>query len=116
MARRSKHLFDASADAASTEVIQVISRAFDILRCFDAVTIRLGNREIAERCKLPRSTVSRLTLTLTNIGQLIYLPIDQKYCVGPRALSLADALRRTEADDIALADGRAQSSAHISRS
>lgn len=93
MVQRSRHLYNASTDSSAAEVIQVISRAFDILRCFNSRTIRLGNREIAERCNLPRSTVSRLTLTLTNIGQLIYLPADQKYRVGPQALSLADALR-----------------------
>lgn len=47
--------------------------------------MRLGNREIADRCGLPRSTVSRLTLTLTQIGQLIYLPHEQKYALAPDA-------------------------------
>ncbi len=31
----------------------------------------LANHDIAERCKLPRSTVSRLTYTLTKLGYLI---------------------------------------------
>ncbi|MGY3444066.1 hypothetical protein ACVW17_004067 [Bradyrhizobium sp. USDA 4473] len=75
-------------DAAGTDnrrVIQVVSRAFDIVRCFEGRSIRLGNRDIADRCGLPRSTVSRLTLTLTQIGQLIYLPQEQKYALGPHA-------------------------------
>ncbi|MGF6306731.1 hypothetical protein ABIB82_000878 [Bradyrhizobium sp. i1.8.4] len=75
-------------DIAGTDnrrVIQVVSRAFDIVRCFEGRSIRLGNREIADRCGLPRSTVSRLTLTLTQIGQLIYLPQEQKYALGPHA-------------------------------
>jgi len=38
---------------------------------------RLGNLEISNRCGLPRSTVSRLTHTLTRIGQLVYLPRDR---------------------------------------
>ncbi|MHC2332988.1 hypothetical protein ACVIW0_002277 [Bradyrhizobium sp. USDA 4454] len=86
MGRRSEVLM--AQDAASTDnrrVIQVVSRAFDIVRCFEGRSIRLGNRDIADRCGLPRSTVSRLTLTLTQIGQLIYLPQEQKYALGPHA-------------------------------
>ena len=64
-------------------VIQVVSRAFDVLRCFDGPEQRLGNLEISLRCGLPRSTVSRLTQTLTRLGQLVYLPRDQKYQLGP---------------------------------
>ncbi|MCC8979302.1 helix-turn-helix domain-containing protein [Bradyrhizobium sp. 10BB] len=86
MGRRSEVLM--AQDSAGTDnrrVIQVVSRAFDIVRCFEGRSIRLGNREIADRCGLPRSTVSRLTLTLTQIGQLIYLPQEQKYALGPHA-------------------------------
>jgi hypothetical protein len=54
--------------------------------------MRLGNREIAERCNLPRSTVSRLTLTLIKIGQLEYLPEDQTYRIGPSTLALGETL------------------------
>lgn len=86
MGRRSEVLM--AQDTAGTDnrrVIQVVSRAFDIVRCFEGRSIRLGNRDIADRCGLPRSTVSRLTLTLTQIGQLIYLPQEQKYALGPHA-------------------------------
>ncbi|MEA2897260.1 MAG: hypothetical protein QOJ84_2875, partial [Bradyrhizobium sp.] len=58
------------------DVIQVVSRAFDVLRCFEGHEARLGNLEISSRCGLPRSTVSRLTHTLTRMGQLVYLPRD----------------------------------------
>ncbi|RXH06685.1 hypothetical protein EAV90_02390 [Bradyrhizobium vignae] len=82
MGRRSRVLM---SDADNRRVIQVVSRAFDIVRCFEGRSIGLGNREIADRCGLPRSTVSRLTLTLTQIGQLTYLPQAQKYALGPHA-------------------------------
>lgn len=72
-----------------TNVIQVVSRTFDILRCFNSYDTRLGNFEIAERCKLPRSTVSRLTQTLTGMGQLVYLPQDRKYRLGPSAIAMS---------------------------
>jgi hypothetical protein len=80
--------------ADGTDVIQVVSRAFDVLRCFASPATRLGNREIADRCDLPRSTVSRLTLTLTRIGQLEYLPQDQKYRIGPNAAAMSASLMR----------------------
>lgn len=79
-------------------VIQVVSRAFDILRCFESRSMRLGNREIADRCGLPRSTVSRLMFTLTRIGQLIYLPQEQKYALGPHPIALGTSLFAESSD------------------
>lgn len=80
------------AAVSDTSVIQVVSRTFDILRCFDTYNLRLGNYEIAERCRLPRSTVSRLTQTLTRMGQLVYLPQDQKYRLGPSAIAMSTSM------------------------
>ncbi len=77
------------------DVIQVVSRAFDILRCFEGHDSRLGNLEISNRCGLPRSTVSRLTHTLTRMGQLIYLPRDQKYQIGPSAVAMSASMMRS---------------------
>jgi DNA-binding IclR family transcriptional regulator len=76
------------------DVIQVVSRAFDILRCFEGHDARLGNLEISNRCGLPRSTVSRLTHTLTRMGQLAYLPGDQKYRIGPSAVAMSASMTR----------------------
>jgi DNA-binding IclR family transcriptional regulator len=70
-------------------VIQVVARAFDVLRCFSDHNARIGNMEIAQRCSLPRSTVSRLTHTLTRMGLLTYLPNDQKYRLGPGAVAMS---------------------------
>src|SRR5258706_327449 len=75
-------------------VIQVVSRAFDVLRCFEGHEARLGNLEISSRCGLPRSTVSRLTHTLTRMGQLVYLPRDQKYRIGPSAVAMSTSMMR----------------------
>lgn len=88
MGRRSDFLTGRCAPGPDTRprVINVIARAFDVLRCFEDPTVQLGNREIAGRCGLPRSTVSRLTLTLTRIGELAYLPDRQKYRLGIRSL------------------------------
>lgn len=80
--------------AGEGEVIQVVSRAFDVLRCFEGHESRLGNLEISNRCGLPRSTVSRLTHTLTRMGQLVYLPRDQKYRIGPSAVAMSTSMTR----------------------
>ncbi|HWV95510.1 MAG TPA: IclR family transcriptional regulator [Xanthobacteraceae bacterium] len=97
MGRRSERLSRAGflTDASGgNDVIQVVSRAFDVLRCFEGHETRLGNLEISNRCGLPRSTVSRLTHTLTRMGQLIYLPQDQKYRIGPSAVAMSTSMMR----------------------
>src|SRR5258708_22697995 len=98
MGRRSERLSKqgmlASDLAGEGDVIQVVSRAFDVLRCFEGHEARLGNLEISNRCGLPRSTVSRLTHTLTRMGQLVYLPRDQKYRIGPSAAAMSTSMMR----------------------
>jgi len=98
MGRRSERLSKAGMLAGDlsgeADVIQVVSRAFDVLRCFEGHEARLGNLEISNRCGLPRSTVSRLTHTLTRMGQLVYLPRDQKYRIGPSAVAMGASMMR----------------------
>jgi DNA-binding IclR family transcriptional regulator len=98
MGRRSERLSKqgmlAAEAAGEGDVIQVVSRAFDVLRCFEGHDARLGNLEISNRCGLPRSTVSRLTHTLTRMGQLVYLPSDQKYRIGPSAVAMSTSMMR----------------------
>jgi DNA-binding IclR family transcriptional regulator len=97
MGRRSERLSGQgilTGDAGEGDVIQVVSRAFDVLRCFEGHEARLGNLEISNRCGLPRSTVSRLTHTLTRMGQLVYLPRDQKYRIGPSAVAMSASMMK----------------------
>ncbi|OKO78000.1 helix-turn-helix domain-containing protein [Bradyrhizobium sp. NAS96.2] len=97
MGRRSERLSRQGMLASETgdgDVIQVVSRAFDVLRCFEGHEARLGNLEISNRCGLPRSTVSRLTHTLTRMGQLVYLPRDQKYRIGPSAVAMSTTMMK----------------------
>jgi DNA-binding IclR family transcriptional regulator len=98
MGRRSERLskrgMHAGDLAGEGDVIQVVSRAFDVLRCFEGHEARLGNLEISNRCGLPRSTVSRLTHTLTRMGQLVYLPRDQKYRIGPSAVAMSTSMMK----------------------
>ncbi len=121
MGRRSEKLMahdGSSTGAEDRQVIQVVSRAFDILRCFEGRSMRLGNREIADRCGLPRSTVSRLMLTLTRIGQLIYLPQEQKYALGPHAIALGTSLFAESCDKAVCIEEQelhGSASAHVAR-
>ncbi|WJR81816.1 IclR family transcriptional regulator [Bradyrhizobium sp. NP1] len=98
MGRRSERLSRvgmlAGDRSGEGDIIQVVSRAFEVLRCFEGQEARLGNLEIANRCGLPRSTVSRLTHTLTRMGQLVYLPRDQKYRIGPSAVAMSTSMMK----------------------
>lgn len=93
MGRRSESLGPQASRAGDADqengVIQVVARAFDVLRAFNDHNARIGNMEIALRCGLPRSTVSRLTHSLTRMGLLAYLPHDQKYRLGPGAIAMS---------------------------
>lgn len=109
MGRRSKRLLPLQTQSAGLQgegVIQVVSRAFEVLRCFEGPSMRLGNREISDRCGLPRSTVSRLTWTLTQIGQLRYLPHEQKYAVGQNAFAFGSSLLVDSWDNVAFVGAR----------
>lgn len=95
--RRSPRLTPDSANntaGAAKDYVQVVARALDVLRCFDGAHVALGNQDIATRTGLPKSTVSRLTYTLTRIGHLAYVPHDQKYRPGDGAIAHASAILR----------------------
>src|SRR6202166_3644587 len=98
MGRRSERLSKqgmlASDLAGEGDVIQVVSRAFDVLRCFEGHEARLGNLEISNRCGLPRSAVSPVQHTLARMGQLVYLPRDQKYRIGPSAVAMSTSMMK----------------------
>lgn len=69
--------------------VAALARGLELLRCFTAQTPTLANGELAERCNLPKSTVSRLTRTLVELG---YLRLDGRmYSVGPAVLALGYA-------------------------
>ena len=68
--------------------ITSVSRAFDVLRAFRPGERFLGNQELSRRTGLPKSTVSRLTFTLTELGYLGYSKSMEKYSLGTAVLSL----------------------------
>jgi DNA-binding IclR family transcriptional regulator len=72
--------------------VTALARGLDVLHCFRSSDKVLGNQEIAARCKLPKSTVSRLTYTLTKLGYLLYVEESAKYRLGNATLSLGMAM------------------------
>lgn len=68
--------------------VTALARGLDVLSCFRSGDTALGNQEIAKRCKLAKSTVSRLTYTLTKRGYLIQVEESGKYRLGMATLAL----------------------------
>src|SRR5690242_9617432 len=82
--------------------VTALSRGLDVLSCFRSGSRLLGNQDISERCRLPKSTVSRLTYTLTKLGYLHYVKESGKYRLGTATLALGSAvLGRFEVRDLA---------------
>lgn len=72
--------------------VTALARGLEVLSCFRSGEKLLGNQEIAQRCGLPKSTVSRLTRTLTMLGYLIHVPDAGKYRLGTATLALGSAM------------------------
>lgn len=68
--------------------VTTLARGFSILRAFGPNDEYLGNADLAQRTTLPKSTVSRLTHTLTRLGYLYYSEPREKYRLGPGVLAL----------------------------
>jgi DNA-binding IclR family transcriptional regulator len=75
-------------DDADPDFVSAIGRGFALLRCFKRNTKILGNKELAELTGLPKSTVARLTYTLTKLGYLEFLEGQEKYALGIGTLTL----------------------------
>lgn len=72
--------------------VTALARGLELLACFRSGDKLLGNQELAERSKLPKSTVSRLTYTLTKLGYLQYDEQAGKYRLGTATLALGSAM------------------------
>ena len=72
--------------------VTALARGLEVLGCFRSGDRLLGNIEIARRCGLPKSTVSRLTYTLTRIGYLHYDEDSGKYRLGTATLALGSKM------------------------
>jgi DNA-binding IclR family transcriptional regulator len=72
--------------------VTALARGLEVLACFRHGDRMLGNQEFARRCGLAKSTVSRLTHTLTKLGYLVYVEERAKYSLGTATLSLGSAM------------------------
>jgi DNA-binding IclR family transcriptional regulator len=72
--------------------VGALARGLEVLACFRKGETLLGNQDIAARCKLPKSTVSRLTYTLTKLGYLHYVEPVAKYRLGTAVLALGTSM------------------------
>ena len=68
--------------------MSALSRGINILSAFTPGDAWLGNTEIARRVGLAKSTVSRITRTLTILGYLGYSPRSRQYRLGVPVLAL----------------------------
>lgn len=82
----------ASAHKEDRHFVTALARGLEVLACFRGGDTTLTNQEIAQRCKLPRSTVSRLTMTLTKLGYLIHLEDTGRYRLGTACLALGSSM------------------------
>src|SRR5215475_14141684 len=72
--------------------VTALARGLEVLTCFRSGDALLGNGELAERCRLPKSTVSRLSQTLARLGYLRYVDDVAKYRLGGATLALGSAM------------------------
>jgi DNA-binding IclR family transcriptional regulator len=87
MRKRTKPPLEKTAAEGPNSAATLI-RGLDILRAFIASDTTLGNQDLIERTGLPKATISRLTLTLTNLGYLHYDDRFGRYSIGPATVSL----------------------------
>lgn len=78
--------------AADRHFVTALARGLEVLASFRAGDSMLSNGDIAGRCRLPKSTVSRLTYTLTRLGYLQYVEEHGKYRLGSAALAVGTAM------------------------
>jgi DNA-binding IclR family transcriptional regulator len=72
--------------------VTALARGLEVLACFRSSDRSLGNQELSDRSKLPKSTVSRLTYTLTKLGYLQYDDALGKYRLGTATMALGSAM------------------------
>ncbi len=82
------HDTDSDSRKNDPQFVTALARGLDILSIFRPGDRELGNQEIADRTKLPKSTVSRLLYTLTKLEFLTYNTESGKYSIGFKALQI----------------------------
>lgn len=75
-------------DTEDRHFVTALARGLEVLACFRGGDLTLGNQEIARACNLPKSTVSRLTATLSKLNYLTLSQDTGKYRLGVATLAL----------------------------
>jgi DNA-binding IclR family transcriptional regulator len=84
---------DPSRNNEERYFITALARGLEVLACFrSADKGGLSNQQIAERCGLPKSTVTRFTYTLTRLGYLVQMESGGKYTLGTATLALGSSM------------------------
>ena len=81
-----------SQDNQDRHFVTALARGLEVLSCFRTGDNFLANNEIAVRCGLPKSTVTRLTYTLTKLGYLHVVPDSGKYRLGTATAALGSSM------------------------
>jgi len=84
---------DDSAMRDERKFATALARGLQILEAFHSER-ELGNQEIAEITGLPRTTVTRLTYTLTELGYLRHTSRTGTYVAGAGFLALSASIHR----------------------
>jgi DNA-binding IclR family transcriptional regulator len=72
--------------------VTALARGLEVMACFRHGEKLLGNQELAKRCGLPKSTISRLTHTLTSLDYLVFDDSSNKYGLGMATLGLGSSM------------------------
>jgi DNA-binding IclR family transcriptional regulator len=91
-AKRAKPPLATAIVKTDRHFVTALARGLEVLASFRHGDRMLGNQELSKRCGLAKSTVSRLTHTLTNLGYLVYVEESAKYSLGMATLSLGSAM------------------------
>jgi DNA-binding IclR family transcriptional regulator len=83
---------ETSEPGGDRHFVTALARGLEVLSCFGSGDAFLANHEIAERCGLPKSTVTRLTYTLTRLDYLHLVPESGKYRLGTATAALGTAM------------------------
>lgn len=85
---RPRKIVEDGAEEHGSAFVTALARGLDILAAFKRGESSLGNKDLAERTGLSKSTVSRLTYTLNRKGYLSYDSSTSRYSLAPQVLSL----------------------------
>jgi len=81
-----------SGENQDRHFVTALARGLEVLSCFRAGDTFLANHEIADRCGLPKSTITRLTYTLTKLGYLHLVPETGRYRLGTATGALGSSM------------------------